>query len=95
MLVLTPGRQEPEPGQGSEDACQAPRSGMPLNACVPGRLAHVQDEPAAAPSDNVWHEIKRLSRGWAFLIAQLVKNPPVIQETLVRFLGRKDLLEKG
>ena len=29
------------------------------------------------------------------LIAQLVKNPPAMQETLVRFLGQKDLLEKG
>ena len=29
------------------------------------------------------------------LIAQLVKNPPAMQETLVPFLGREDLLEKG
>ena len=29
------------------------------------------------------------------LIAQLVKNPPAMQETLVRFLGWEDLLEKG
>ena len=29
------------------------------------------------------------------LVAQLVKNPPAMQETLVRFLGREDLLEKG
>ena len=32
---------------------------------------------------------------WASLIAQLVKNPPAVQETLVRFLGREDPLEKG
>ena len=32
---------------------------------------------------------------WASLIAQLVKNPLAMQETLVRFLGREDLLEKG
>ena len=31
----------------------------------------------------------------AFMIAQLVKNPPAMQETLVRFLGQEDLLEKG
>ena len=31
----------------------------------------------------------------ASLIAQLVKNPPAMQETLVQFLGREDLLEKG
>ena len=29
------------------------------------------------------------------LIAQLVKNPPSIQETLVQFLGQEDLLENG
>ena len=32
---------------------------------------------------------------WASLIAQLVKNPPEMQETPVRFLGQEDLLEKG
>ena len=31
----------------------------------------------------------------ASLIAQLVKNPQAMQETLVRFLGQEDLLEKG
>ena len=29
------------------------------------------------------------------LVAQLVKNPPAMQEPLVRFLGWEDLLEKG
>ena len=29
----------------------------------------------------------------ASLIAQLVKNPPEMQKTLVRFLGQKDLLK--
>ena len=28
------------------------------------------------------------------LIAQVVKNPPAVQETQVRFLGWEDLLEK-
>ena len=31
----------------------------------------------------------------ASLIAQLVKNPPAMLETVVRFLGQEDLLEKG
>ena len=31
----------------------------------------------------------------ASLIAQMVKNLPAMQGTPVRFLGRKDLLEKG
>ena len=30
-----------------------------------------------------------------YFIAQLVKNPPAMQETLVRFLGQEDPLEKG
>ena len=31
----------------------------------------------------------------ASLMAQLVKNPPAMKETLVRFLGREYPLEKG
>ena len=31
----------------------------------------------------------------AFLIVQLVKNPPTMQETLVQFLGQENLLGKG
>ena len=30
-----------------------------------------------------------------FLVAQLVENLPAMQETLVRFLGWEDLLERG
>ena len=32
---------------------------------------------------------------WASLVAQLVKNLPAMQETLVRLLGWEDPLEKG
>ena len=32
---------------------------------------------------------------WTSLIAQLVKNPPAMQETPVQLLGREDPLEKG
>ena len=32
---------------------------------------------------------------WASLVAQMVKNLPAVQETLVRSLGREDPLEKG
>ena len=31
----------------------------------------------------------------AHMIAQLEKNPPAMQKTLVQFLGQEDLLEKG
>ena len=33
--------------------------------------------------------------GWASLIAQLVKNPPAMQGTLVWFMGQEDPLKKG
>ena len=40
-------------------------------------------------------KLVRLSLLPASLIAQLVKNPPAMQETPVQFLGREDPLEKG
>ena len=36
-----------------------------------------------------------LAFAWAFLVAQLVKNPPAMQETWVQSLGWGDPLEKG
>ena len=35
-----------------------------------------------------------LQYSWASLVAQMVKNPPVMQETLVQFLGGEDPLEE-
>ena len=37
----------------------------------------------------------QLQYSWASLVAQLVKNPPTMQETWVRSLGCEDPLEKG
>ena len=34
-------------------------------------------------------------KAWAFLITQMVKNLPVMQETQVRFLGWEDPMGKG
>ena len=36
-----------------------------------------------------------LRYSWALLVAQMVKNPPAMQEMLVQFLGQEDPLEKG
>ena len=36
-----------------------------------------------------------LQYSWASLVAQLVKNPPEMQETWVQSLGWEDPLEKG
>ena len=41
----------------------------------------------------VEHTVDRYS--WASLVAQLVKNQHVMQETPVQFLGWEDSLEKG
>ena len=38
---------------------------------------------------------KRQLLGSPFSVAQLGENPPTMQETMVRFLGQEDLLEKG
>ena len=35
------------------------------------------------------------SSKWASLVAQLVKNLPAKQETLIQFLGQEDALEEG
>ena len=32
---------------------------------------------------------------WASLMAQLVKNPPAMQDTPVQFMGQEDPLEEG
>ena len=36
-----------------------------------------------------------LQYSWAFLVDQLVKNPPAMRETWVQSLGWEDPLEKG
>ena len=36
-----------------------------------------------------------LQYSWAFLMAQMVENPPAMWETWVRSLGWKDCLEEG
>ena len=46
----------------------------------------------------IWSELSQMSpafRFWASLKAQLVKNWPAMQETLVQSLGQEDPLEKG
>ena len=44
----------------------------------------------------IFHILKGIFKlHWASLIAQLVKNLPAMQETLVQFLGQEDPLEEG
>ena len=39
--------------------------------------------------------VNPLQYSWAALVAQLVENPPAMQETWVQSLGWEDPLEKG
>ena len=43
----------------------------------------------------IWTSENLMKAQNSILIAQLVKNPPAMQETPVWFLGWEDLLEKG
>ena len=64
---------------GKESTCNA---GDPGLICGLGRYA---GEQIGYP----------LQYSWASLVAQLVKNPPAMQETQLRSLGWEDPLEKG
>ena len=51
---------------------------------------------------DFWIQVKLFSQialphslTWVSLVAQMVKNPPAMRETQVRFLGQEDLLQKG
>ena len=44
---------------------------------------------------DLLHSVQWSSGPSTSLVAQLIKNPPAMQETLVRFLGREDPLEEG
>ena len=49
-------------------------------------------EPPGKPPSLFW---LLCSSYWASLVAQLVKNPPAMQETWIRSLGWEDPLEEG
>ena len=53
----------------------------------------VEKEEARNTEDKYHLCLRQLFR--ASLVAQLVKNPPAMQETPLRFLGQEDSLEKG
>ena len=61
---------------------------MYYRALLQGNLPNPEIEPTSLISPA-------LSSGWASPVAQLVKNPPAMQETPVGFLVWEDPLEKG
>ena len=58
-------------------------------------IIHVPFHIASAFLGNGNEYIEMTLRILTSLVAQLVRNPPVMQETLVRFLGWEEPLEKG
>ena len=68
----------PDSSVGKEFACNTGDPGS-----IPG-LGITPEEGIGYP----------LQYSWASLVAQLVKNPPAMQETPVQFLGQEEPLEK-
>ena len=69
----------PDSSVGKESAC---------NAGDPGSISGLGISPGEGMGCS-------LQYSWAFLVAQLVKNPPVMREAWVRSVGWEDSLEKG
>ena len=53
---------------------------------------HSNSGPGRSSGEGIGYP---LQYSWAYLVAQLVKNLPAVQETWVRCLGWEDALEKG
>ena len=75
-------------GQGAEVSCGSAGEESARNAEDPSLIPGW----GRAPGDGIGSP---LQYSWASLVAQLVKNPLAMQETLVQFLGWEDPLEKG
>ena len=76
------------------------RPGLFTDCSSPGSSVHgfLQArtlEWVAIPFSRESSQPKDCTGVWAFLVAQLVKYPPAMQETLDWFVGWEDLLEKG
>ena len=69
----------PDSPGGKEFACNAGDTG---SICRSGR----------STGEGIGYPLQYLG---ASLVAQLVKNPPAVQETPLQFLGGEDPLEKG
>ena len=69
----------PGSSAGKESACSAGDCGL-----IPGS--------GRSPGEGIAYP---LQYSWASLVAQLVKNPPVMRETWILSLGWEDLLEEG
>ena len=57
--------------------------GLSIMSCMESKLLSIESK------------LRYKYHAWASLVAQLIQNPPAMQEALIRFLGQKDPLEKG
>ena len=57
--------------------------GLSIVSCMESKLLSIESK------------LRYKRHAWASLVAQLIQNPPAMQEALVRFLAQKDPLEKG
>ena len=77
--------------------CMAPSCGPSLVAqkveSLPAKAGDVGSAPGSGRSAGGGNG-NPLQDSWASHVAQLVKNPPAMQETWVQFLARKDPLEE-
>ena len=69
--------------------------GLERSEILSGRVSRRKQKVMTGKSNNLLLFFCPSMNFKASLMAQLVKNPPAMQETLVRFLGREDALEKG
>ena len=69
----------PDNSVGKESTCKAGDSDS-----IPGS--------GRSPGEGIGYPLRY---SWASLVAQLVRNPPAMQETWVQSLGWEDPLEKG
>ena len=74
-MSLNPGQSFPGSSAGKESPCNA------------GDLGSISWSRRSSGEGNSYP----LQSSWAFLVAPLVKNPPAMQETWVRFLGWEDV----
>ena len=75
-----------------EAACKySPRSVGKESACNAGDSGSIPGSGRSS-GERIGYPLQYF---WAFLVAQLVKNSPAMQETLVQSLGWEDPLEKG
>ena len=61
------------------------------STCNDGHTGSIH-RPGRSPGEGIGY---RLQYSWAFLVAQMIKNPPAMRETWVQSLGWEDTLERG